>query len=136
MAKGKKDKKSKKEKKEKKDKKAKKAAKQAKKAAKSASTWKPEAPKGGAKIKVKKGVLTVPENPILPFIEGDGTGPDIWAASRRVFDAAVDKAYGGKRKVYWMEVLAGEKPSARPGNGCPLPPSTPSANTWWASRAR
>jgi isocitrate dehydrogenase len=61
------------------------------------------------KIKIVNGKLTVPENPIIPFIEGDGTGPDIWRASVRVFDAAVDKAYGGKRKVEWKEVLAGEK---------------------------
>src|SRR5437879_2800671 len=53
--------------------------------------------------------LKVPDDPILPFIEGDGTGPDIWRASVRVFDAAIDKAYGGKRRVEWKEVLAGEK---------------------------
>src|SRR5580704_9096567 len=53
--------------------------------------------------------LQVPDNPIVPFIEGDGTGPDIWRASVRVFDAAVGKAYGGKRKIQWKEVLAGEK---------------------------
>src|SRR6266542_3602957 len=55
------------------------------------------------------GKLNVPDHPILPFIEGDGTGPDIWKASVRVFDAAVDKAYKGKRKIAWMEVLAGQK---------------------------
>src|SRR5215212_2115489 len=54
--------------------------------------------------------LEVPDNPIIPFIEGDGTGRDIWRASVRVFDAAVEKAYGGKRKIHWMEVYAGEKP--------------------------
>ena len=53
--------------------------------------------------------LQVPENPIIPFIEGDGTGPDIWRASVRVFDAAVEKAYGGKRKIQWHEAYAGEK---------------------------
>src|SRR5882724_98477 len=53
--------------------------------------------------------LNVPDNPIIPFIEGDGTGPDIWRASVRVFDAAVEKAYGGKKKIAWMEVYAGEK---------------------------
>src|SRR4051795_12362608 len=53
--------------------------------------------------------LQVPDNPIIPFIEGDGTGPDIWRASVRVFDAAVQKAYGGKRKIAWMEVYAGQK---------------------------
>ncbi len=65
-------------------------------------------PPSGGKISVKGGKLNVPENPILPFIRGDGTGPDIWAASQRVFDAAVQKAYGGKRKVAWFEVFAGE----------------------------
>lgn len=63
------------------------------------------------KIKIVNGKLVVPENPIIPFIEGDGTGPDIWRASVRVFDAAVDKVYGGKRKVEWKEVLAGKKHS-------------------------
>jgi isocitrate dehydrogenase len=61
-----------------------------------------------AKISIHGGKLNVPENPTLPFIRGDGTGPDIWAASERVFDAAVKKAYGGKRKIEWMEVYAGE----------------------------
>src|SRR5210317_602230 len=59
-------------------------------------------------IKLINGKLQVPENPIIPFIEGDGTGPDIWAAAVRVFDAAVEKAYGGKRKIEWKEVYAGE----------------------------
>jgi len=68
-----------------------------------------QVPAGGAKIRMENGVLQVPENPILPFVEGDGTGRDIWRASVRVFDAAVEKAYGGKRKVHWMEVYAGEK---------------------------
>ncbi len=63
--------------------------------------------------------LNVPENPILPFIEGDGTGPDIWRASVRVFDAAVEKAYGGKRKVEWKEVLAGEKAFNQTGEWLP-----------------
>lgn len=65
-------------------------------------------PPAGGKISVQCGKLQVPENPILPFIRGDGTGPDIWAASVRVFDAAVAKAYGGQRKVSWFEVFAGE----------------------------
>jgi isocitrate dehydrogenase len=65
-------------------------------------------PPAGGKISVANGKLAVPENPILPFIRGDGTGPDIWAASQRVFDAAVLKAYGGQRKVSWFEVFAGE----------------------------
>jgi isocitrate dehydrogenase len=70
--------------------------------------YKDVTPPTGGKILIKNGKLTVPENPILPFIRGDGTGPDIWAASERVFDAAVQKAYGGKRKISWFEVFAGE----------------------------
>src|SRR5471032_1998936 len=66
-------------------------------------------PAGGEKISISNGKLHVPEQPIIPFIEGDGTGRDIWRASVRVFDAAVEKAYGGKRKIHWMEVFAGEK---------------------------
>jgi isocitrate dehydrogenase len=66
-------------------------------------------PEAGAKITINDGVLNVPDNPIIPFIEGDGTGRDIWRASQRVLDAAVEKAYGGKRKLAWMEVYAGEK---------------------------
>ncbi len=66
-------------------------------------------PPGGAKITISNGQLQVPDQPIIPYIEGDGTGRDIWAASVRVFDAAVQKAYGGKRKIHWMEVFAGEK---------------------------
>jgi isocitrate dehydrogenase len=65
-------------------------------------------PPAGGKISIGGGKLNVPENPVLPFIRGDGTGPDIWAASQRVFDAAVEKAYGGKRKIAWFEVFAGE----------------------------
>lgn len=63
----------------------------------------------GEKITVNNGVLNVPDHPIIPFIEGDGTGPDIWAAASRVLDAAAEKAYGGKRSIVWREVLAGEK---------------------------
>jgi isocitrate dehydrogenase len=70
--------------------------------------YKDVTPPAGGKITVQNGKLTVPENPILPFIRGDGTGADIWRASQRVFDAAVEKAYGGKRKVSWFEVFAGE----------------------------
>jgi isocitrate dehydrogenase len=66
-------------------------------------------PDKGAKVTIKNGKLVVPDQPILPFIEGDGTGRDIWRASVRVLDAAVQKAYGGKRKIHWMEVFAGEK---------------------------
>jgi isocitrate dehydrogenase len=66
-------------------------------------------PEGGARITTQGGTLNVPDNPIIPYVEGDGTGRDIWRASQRVFDAAVQKAYGGKRKIHWMEVYAGEK---------------------------
>ena len=68
-----------------------------------------QVPAGGEKITIAGGRLHVPDQPIIPFIEGDGTGRDIWRASVRVFDAAVAKAYGGKRKIHWMEVFAGEK---------------------------
>lgn len=67
----------------------------------------------------QNGKLVVPDNPIIPFIEGDGTGPDIWAASVRVLDAAVEKAYDGKRKIQWHEVLAGEKAFMRTGEWLP-----------------
>ena len=65
-------------------------------------------PPEGGKITIRNGRLTVPDNPVIPFIRGDGTGPDIWASSVRVFDAAVDKAYGGRRRISWFEVFAGE----------------------------
>ncbi|QJX47371.1 NADP-dependent isocitrate dehydrogenase [Hymenobacter taeanensis] len=71
------------------------------------------------KITIKNGKLNVPDQPIIPFIEGDGTGPDIWAASVRVFDAAVEKAYGGSRQLIWKEVLAGEKAFKQTGNWLP-----------------
>src|SRR5271170_211198 len=76
-------------------------------------------PPAGGKITITNGKLTVPENPILPFIRGDGTGPDIWAASERVFDAAVAKAYGGKRKISWFEVFAGEESFKKFNNWLP-----------------
>ena len=76
-------------------------------------------PPAGGKITIANGKLTVPENPILPFIRGDGTGADIWAASVRVFDAAVEKAYGGKRKVAWFEVFAGETAFTKFNNWLP-----------------
>src|SRR5437868_8052330 len=66
-------------------------------------------PTSGTAISRKAGRLVVPDDPIIPYIEGDGTGADIWRASVRVFDAAVAKAYGGKRQLKWMEVYAGEK---------------------------
>ncbi len=70
-------------------------------------------------IKMSKSGLHVPDQPIVPFIEGDGTGPDIWAASERVFDAAVSRAYGSKRRIHWKEVLAGEKAHEETGNWLP-----------------
>jgi len=70
-------------------------------------------------IQRRNGALNVPAHPIIPFIEGDGTGPDIWRASVRVFDAAVRKAYGGERKIEWLEVLAGEKAFKQTGNWLP-----------------
>ena len=72
-----------------------------------------QVPVGGDKITIQNGILQVPDNPILPFVEGDGTGRDIWRASVRVLDAAVQKAYAGQRKIYWMEVYAGEKAFTR-----------------------
>jgi isocitrate dehydrogenase len=72
-----------------------------------------------ARITITNGTLQVPDNPIIPYIEGDGTGPDIWRASVRVFDAAVEKAYGGKRRVQWKEVLAGEKAFKQVNNWLP-----------------
>ena len=71
------------------------------------------------KISIKNGKLNVPDHPIIPFIEGDGTGPDIWRSSVRVFDAAVAKAYGGKRKIEWKEVLAGQKSFDKLNNWLP-----------------
>ncbi|HNE30546.1 MAG TPA: isocitrate/isopropylmalate family dehydrogenase, partial [Saprospiraceae bacterium] len=73
----------------------------------------------GSAITISRGKLKVPDHPIIPFIEGDGTGPDIWAASVRVLDAAVEKAYGGKKKIVWQEVLAGEKAYNKTGNWLP-----------------
>src|SRR5271155_487707 len=66
-------------------------------------------PANGKAIEFSDGVFRVPDHPVIPFIEGDGTGRDIWKASRRVFDAAVEKAYAGKRKIEWLEIFAGEK---------------------------
>jgi isocitrate dehydrogenase len=80
---------------------------------------KPVVPKDGAKITLVNGKLTVPDRPIIPFIEGDGTGRDIWRASVRVLDAAVEKAYGGKRKIAWTEVYAGEKAFTKFNNWLP-----------------
>src|SRR5208282_4015965 len=80
---------------------------------------KPEPPANGARITIQSGKLSVPDHPILPFIEGDGTGRDIWRASVRVLDAAVEKAYGGKKKIAWLEVLAGEKAFTKTNNWLP-----------------
>ncbi len=73
----------------------------------------------GQKIEIIDGKLKVPDNPVIPFIEGDGTGVDIWPASQRVFDAAVKKAYGGRRKIEWLEVIAGEKAYKKLGTYMP-----------------
>ncbi len=70
-------------------------------------------------IRIENGKLIVPNKPVMPFIEGDGIGPDIWAAAVRVFDAAVEKAYGGERKIQWLEVLAGEKAFNKTGSWLP-----------------
>jgi isocitrate dehydrogenase len=81
----------------------------------------------GEKVRLDKGNLIVPDNPIIAFIEGDGTGPDIWAASQRVFDAAVKKAYGGSRRISWMELYAGEKANKVYGEELWLPQETQDA---------
>ncbi|MCK4345112.1 MAG: NADP-dependent isocitrate dehydrogenase, partial [Bacteroidales bacterium] len=73
----------------------------------------------GEKITIQDHVLQIPDFPVIPFIEGDGTGPDIWAASVRVFNAAVEKAYQGKRKIMWKEIFAGEKSFKRSGEWLP-----------------
>ena len=86
------------------------------------SGWQLAVPSGGEKITHESGNLVVPDHPIIPFIEGDGTGPDIWASASRVFDAAVEKAYGGDRKIAWMEVIAGQK--AKDATGDWLPDAT------------
>jgi isocitrate dehydrogenase len=76
-------------------------------------------PTAGESITMRNGQLDVPSEPVIPFIEGDGTGPDIWRASQHVFDSAVKKAYSGKRKIAWFEVLAGEKANAKLGTFLP-----------------
>ncbi len=78
-----------------------------------------EAPKDGTKIELKNGRCVTPDNPIILFIEGDGIGPDIWAASRCVFDAAVEKVFGGGRRISWLEILAGEKAHRQTGEWLP-----------------
>ena len=81
-------------------------------------------PIDGAKISMTDGMMNVPDNPIIPFIEGDGIGPDIWAAAVRVIDAAVEKAYGGSKKICWMEIYAGEKSNEVYGTDTWLPQDT------------
>jgi isocitrate dehydrogenase len=81
--------------------------------------WQPTPPEGGERIEIHGGELKVPAHPVIPFIEGDGTGVDIWAASQPVFDAAVQKADGGERSLRWMEVLAGEKAFHQTGSWLP-----------------
>src|SRR5215210_8985147 len=76
-------------------------------------------PAGGQSISVSGGKLTVPDRPVIPFIEGDGTGPDIWRASVRVFDAAVEKAFKGRKHIAWFEVPAGEKAKDQYGEWLP-----------------
>jgi len=83
------------------------------------SNWQPTIPTAGERITIQGETLHVPDQPILPFIEGDGTGPDIWAASQPVLDAAVEKAYGGTRRIHWVEVLAGEKAFDQTGSWLP-----------------
>ena len=78
-----------------------------------------QVPPDGERVSIADGVLQVPDRPIVPFIEGDGTGPDIWRASVRVLDAAVEKAYQGKRRIAWMEVFAGQKAFDRFGSWLP-----------------
>jgi len=83
------------------------------------SSPKPTPPEGGARITIENGQLNVPDNPIVPYIEGDGTGPDIWRSTVRVLDAAVAKAYGGKRSIHWMEIYAGQKANEMFGTWLP-----------------
>ena len=84
------------------------------------STYKfAKVPSGGERIGYEGGALRVPVNPIIPYVEGDGTGADIWKASVRVFDAAIEKAYGSERRVHWMEVFAGEKAYTNHGDWLP-----------------
>src|SRR5215831_20851230 len=85
----------------------------------SSNPFSPTVPADGAPITRRDGRLVVPDNPIIPFIEGDGTGPDIWHASVRVLDAAVALAYKGRRKIAWVETYAGEKAQAVYGKDCP-----------------
>ncbi|HEX9675863.1 MAG TPA: isocitrate/isopropylmalate family dehydrogenase, partial [Anaerolineales bacterium] len=78
-----------------------------------------QVPPDGERVSIADGVLQVPDRPIIPFIEGDGTGPDIWRASVRVLDAAVERAFAGDRRLMWMEVFAGQKAFDRFGSWLP-----------------
>ncbi|NNF66386.1 MAG: NADP-dependent isocitrate dehydrogenase, partial [Gammaproteobacteria bacterium] len=78
-----------------------------------------EIPANGEKISIQNGNLHIPDNPIVPFIEGDGIGADIWRATVRILDAAVEKSYGGRRKIHWMEIYAGEKANRLAGSWLP-----------------
>ncbi len=78
-----------------------------------------KAPTGGKKISIKNGILNVPDTPVIPYIEGDGIGPDVWLASQRVIDAAIEKAYAGKKEIKWLEVYAGEKANNLTGSWLP-----------------
>jgi isocitrate dehydrogenase len=80
---------------------------------------KPQIPANGEKITIRNGRLQVPDRPVIPYIEGDGIGPDIWRATEHVLNAAVQKAYGGKRQLMWVEVLAGEKANNQTGSWLP-----------------
>ena len=94
-------------------------------------------PTAGEKVTVRQGKLHVPDHPILAFIEGDGIGPDIMTASRRIWDAAVQAAYGGQRQIAWMEIYAGEKAAGcTAATTCPRRPSTRCASSSWPSKAR
>jgi isocitrate dehydrogenase len=95
-----------------------------------------QVPANGEPIGYDNGTLRVPNRPIVPFIEGDGTGPDIWRASVRVFDAAVQRAYGGERTIAWMEVFAGEKSVATTGEWLPEETSRRCASSASRSRGR
>src|ERR1700730_8108956 len=78
-----------------------------------------QVPSDGKPIQYANGKFSVPDRPIIPYIEGDGVGRDIWKASQRVFDAAVERAYGNKRRITWREVLAGEKAFQQTGSWLP-----------------
>ncbi len=93
-------------------------------------------PAGGARITLDHGRLSVPDNPIIPFIEGDGTGADIWRASVRVLDAAVAKAYGGRRRIPGWRSTPARRASSSSATGCRTRPCRPFATIWSASRVR